>query len=403
MTNTMKKATVRELENLKGKKVFLRCDLNVPQNDDGSIADETRIVASLGTIRFLLDRGARVIAASHFGRPKNKDEFSLKVVFDRLVQLLEGYKLKFAPDCVGKEVEKMANNLKDGQLLLLENLRWYKEETANDADFAKKLSVLADYYVNDAFGAAHRAHASTHGITSYLPAVAGLLMEKEIKILGEAISNPRRPLTIVMGGKKVSDKIGVINGLLPVANNILVGGGMSYTFAKAHGGQIGNSLLDEGSLDYCRQLVKDAKARGVNLVLPSDSVVADRFSPDAHTMITPTGEIPNGWEGLDIGPKTVEDFKKYIAKSGTVIWNGPVGVSEFDRFANGTREIAHAIVSSGAVSIIGGGDAAAAVNSLGLADKFTHISTGGGASLEFLEGKVLPGVEALLDRDVKIK
>ena len=403
MTTITQKATVRELEHLKGKRVLLRCDLNVPQKKDGTIDDETRIVASVDTMQYLLDRGARVIVMAHLGRPTNKNELSLRPVFERIKELMTGTKVSFAPDCVGKEVEKLVGAMKDGELLVLENIRHYPEETKNDQEFAKKLASLADYYVNDAFGAAHRAHASTHAITTYLPSVAGLLMEREIKILGEAISNPRRPLTIIMGGKKVSDKMGVINGLLPVANNILIGGGMSYTFTVAHGGQVGNSIVDEPSIDYTKQVVIDAKERGVNLVLPVDSVVADKFSPDAHTMVTQTNKIPNGWEGLDIGPKTIEDFKKYISKSGTIIWNGPVGVSEFEKFANGTQQIAHAIIESGAVSIIGGGDAAAAVTRLGLADKFTHISTGGGASLEFLEGKNLPGVAVLLDKAVKIK
>jgi len=401
----MNKATIRELAGrVKGKRVFLRSDLNTPQDKEGNITDDTRIRASLDTIRYLADKGARIILSAHLGRPKSKadTQFTLKPIYERLCELLPQTKIFFAPDSIGPEVEKMVSNLGDGQILLLENIRFYKEESENDMAHAKKLASLADYYVNDAFGAAHRAHASTEGIAKFLPAVCGFLMEKEIKILGEAINNPRRPLTVIMGGKKVSDKMGVINGLLQVANNLLIGGGMSYTFAKAHGGEVGNSIVDESSIDYCKQVVKDAKARGVNMITAIDSVVADDFSNDAHTMVVPTNKIPAGWEGLDIGEKTINEFKKVIAKSGTVIWNGPLGVSEMPTFANGTTQIANAILDSGAVAIIGGGDAAAAVARMGIADRFTHISTGGGASLEFLEGKKLPGVEALLGKEVKI-
>lgn len=399
----MQKATVRELTNLKGKRIFLRADLNVPQDDQGKITSDKRIKASLDTIKYLLDKEARVILSSHLGRPKGRDEkLTLKPVFERLGELLPQTKIYFAKDCIGKEVEKQVEGLKNGELLLLENLRYYKEEEANDPEFAKKLGLLADYYVNDAFGAAHRAHASTEGITRYMPAVSGFLMEKEIKILGEAINNPKRPLTVILGGKKLADKIGVIDGVLKVANNIVIGGGMSYTFAKAFGGQIGNSICDDNLLEYCRKVTEEAKKRDVNLVLPIDSVVADDYSNDAHTMIVPTHEIPNGWEGLDIGPRTIEEFKKVIMQSGTVIWGGPLGVFEFDKFSNGMREIAHAVIDSGAVGILGGGDTASAAKKLGLADKFMHISTGGGATLEFLEGKKLPGVEALLDINAKI-
>jgi len=401
----MNKATIRELAGrLKAKRVFLRVDMNTPQDKDGNVTDDTRIRASLDTIRYLVDKGAKVILCAHLGRPKSKadKQFTLKPVYKRLCELMPNTKIAFAPDSIGPKVEAMISEMSDGHVLLLENIRFYEEEKKNDPAFAKKLANLADYYVNDAFGAAHRAHASTEGIAKYLPAVCGFLMEKEIKILGEAINNPRRPLTVIMGGKKVSDKMGVINGLLRVANNVLIGGGMSYTFAKAHGGEVGNSIVDNDSLDYCVQVVKDAKAKGITFVTAIDSVVADDFSNDAHIMVAPTNKIPAGWEGLDIGEKTIEEFKKVIAKSGTVIWNGPLGVSEMSNFANGTTQIANAILESGAVAIIGGGDAAAAVTRMGLADKFTHISTGGGASLEFLEGKKLPGVEALLGKDAKI-
>ena len=402
----MNKATVREIgEIVKGKRVFLRADLNVPFGKDGSIDDDKRIVASMETLRYLLDKGARVIMCSHLGRPKSKadTQYSLRPVYERLVELLPGVKLHFVGDSVGKDVDAAVAALKDGEVLLLENIRFYPEETANDLDFAKKLSSMVDYYVNDAFGAAHRAHASTEGITRFIPAVSGFLMEKEIKVLGEAIGKPRKPLLVIIGGKKVDTKIGVFNGLLDIAETILVGGGMTYTFVKANGGSIGNSILDEPSIDFCREVQVTAKKKGVNIVLPIDSVCADRLANDAHIQVYPSDQIPDGWEGFDIGPKTIEEFKKHIAKSGTVIWVGPVGVSEVEAFATGTREIAQAVVDSGAVSIIGGGDSASAITRMGMQDLYTHISTGGGASLEFLEGKKLPGVEALLGMEVRIK
>lgn len=387
----MNKATVRELVNLKGKRVFLRSDLNVPQDKAGNITDDSRIRESLDTIKFLLDKGAKVILCSHLGRPKGEDEsLSLKPVFDRLVELLPGYKLDF-------------KKAKDGQLLLLENIRFKKGEEKNCPELAKELAGMADYFVNDAFGAAHRAHASTEGIAKFLPAVAGFLMEREIKFLGEAISSPRRPLTLILGGKKIADKIGVINGMLERADNILIGGGMSYTFAAAFGGEIGNSIVNPDMFDYCRNIMVEAKKRGVNIVYALDSVCGDKFGDDAHTMVVDTDKIPKGWEGFDIGPKTIEKFKEIISKSCTVIWAGPLGVFEFEKFATGMKEIASAVIESGAVTIIGGGDSAAAVYKLGIGDKFTHISTGGGASVEFLEGKTLPGIEALLGRDVVIK
>ena len=402
----MEKATVREIgEIVKGKRVFLRADLNVPFNDDGTIADDKRIQASMATLRYLLDKGARVVMCSHLGRPKSKGDkqYSLAPVFARIQEILPDVKMKFASDSKGPEVEAQVAKLKEGEMLLLENIRFYKEETANDSKFAKELSNLADYYVNDAFGAAHRAHASTEGITKYIPAVAGFLMEKEIKILGEAIGNPRKPLLVIIGGKKVDTKIGVFTGLLDIAQTILIGGGMTYTFVKANGGQIGNSILDEPSIDFCREVQVKAKEKGVKIVLPHDSVCADRLSNDAHIQIYPSNQIPDGWEGFDIGPKTIEEFKKHIVKAGTVIWVGPVGVSEVEAFANGTKEIAQAVLDSGAVAIIGGGDSASAITRLGMADKYTHVSTGGGASLEFLEGKKLPGVEALLGMGARIK
>jgi len=393
----MEKATVREIGDIiKGKRVFLRSDLNVPFAKDGSIDDDKRIVASLPTLQYLLDKGARVIICSHLGRPKGKDKnLSLKPVFKRLQELLSGRKVYF-----DKEPEE---KLKDGEVLLLENIRFFEEETKNDIAFAKKLSAMADYYVNDAFGAAHRAHASTEGIARFIPAVSGFLMEQELKILGEAINNPRKPLLVIIGGKKVDTKIGVFNGLLDIAQTILVGGGMTYTFVKANGGSIGNSILDVPSLEFCKQVQLSAKKKGVQIVLPQDSVCADRLSNDAHIKIFPSDQIADGWEGFDIGPKTIEEFKKHIARAGTVIWVGPVGVSEVEAFANGTKEIAQAVVDSGAVSIIGGGDSASAITRMGMQELYTHISTGGGASLEFLEGKKLPGVEALIGKEVRIK
>ena len=401
----MEKSTVREIGDLKGKRVFLRADLNVPQDENGKITDDTRIRESLATLRFCVEKGARVILCSHLGRPKSKDdkEWSLKPVAVKLNELLHGVKVTLANDCIGEEVEKQVAELDDGQVLLLENIRFYKEETDNDTKFAKKLAKLADYYVNDAFGAAHRAHASTEGIAKFLPAVAGFLLEKEIKILGEAVNNPKRPLSVIIGGKKIADKIPVIDNLLKIADSIIIGGGMTYTFVKAQGGEIGNSIVDDSRVDYCRDVIKAAKEAGVKLLLSLDTVAADKFAPDANTKIVDVFKIPAGWEGLDIGPKTIENIKKTIKGSGTIIWCGPLGVSEFEIFANGTREIAKAITETSAVTIVGGGDSASAVVRLGFGDKFTHISTGGGASLELLEGKVLPGIAALNAMGVKIK
>ena len=401
----MEKSTVREIGELKGKRVFLRADLNVPQDDNGKITDDTRIRESLATLRFCIEKGARVVLCSHLGRPKSKEDkqWSLKPVAERLKELLKGVKVTLANDCIGTEVEKQVAALEDGQVLLLENIRFYKEETSNDPKFAKQLAGFADYYINDAFGAAHRAHASTEGITKFLPAVAGFLLEKEIKILGESVNNPKRPLTVIIGGKKIGDKIPVIDNLLKIADAIIIGGGMTYTFVKAQGGEIGNSIVDASKVDYCRDVIKAAKDAGVKLLLSLDTVAADNFAPDANTKIVDVYKIPEGWEGLDIGPKTIENMKKVIKDSGTIIWCGPLGVSEFEIFANGTREIAKAITDTKAVTIVGGGDSASAVVRLGYGDKFTHISTGGGASLELLEGKILPGVAALYDMGVKIK
>jgi 3-phosphoglycerate kinase len=397
----MEKATLRELNDIKGKRVFIRVDHNVPQDEGGQITDDTRIRESLGTIRYCLDKGARVILCTHLGRPKGKDKtFSLAPVAKALGKLLP-YKVIMANDCIGPEVEAQVASLKDGQILLLENIRFYAEETDNDPLFTGRLAGLADVYVNDAFGTAHRAHSSTEGIAHHLPAVAGLLMEKEIDILGKAILNPKRPLVVIIGGKKIADKMPVIDNLLNLANTIIIGGGMTYTFIKAQGGNVGNSIVDDNKIEYCKNVIKSAKERGINLLLTVDTVAADRFSNDANTQIVDIFSIPNGWEGLDIGPKTIAKIKDALKGSGTIIWNGTLGVNEFEKFIVGTREVAKAIgeaTKAGAITIVGGGDSAAAVAHLGLTDKFTHISTGGGASLEMLEGKILPGVAALNDR-----
>jgi len=401
----MEKATVKDLGNIKGKRIFLRADLNVPQDEKGNITDDTRIRESLATLNYCIEKGARVIMCSHLGRPKSKDDkvWSLKPVAERLSKLMPKVKITMAVDCIGSGVEKQVKALKDGEVLMLENIRFYKEETDNDPAFAKKLAKLADYFVNDAFGAAHRAHASTEGIAKYLPSVAGFLMEKEIRILGTAIKNPKRPLTVIIGGKKVADKIPVIDNLLNIAQTVIIGGGMTYTFIKAQGGKVGNSIVDDSRLDYCLNVIKTAKEKGIKLVLPVDTVAADKFAADANTKVVDVFKIPDGWEGLDLGPKSIENVKKAVKDSGTIIWGGPVGVFEFEKFANGTREVAKAITETKAVTIVGGGDSAAAVVGLGFGGKFTHISTGGGASLELLEGKTLPGVAALLDAGAKIK
>jgi phosphoglycerate kinase len=400
----MEKATIRNLKEVKDKVVFIRVDHNVPQNEKGEITDDTRIKESLDTIKYCVDKGAKIILCTHLGRPKSKadTQFTVKPVVDRLKKYLDGVKITMVNDCIGKTVEDAVKALKGGQIVYLENIRFYPEETANDEAFAKKLAALCDYYVNDAFGAAHRAHASTAGIAKFVPAVAGFLMEREVKILGEAVQNPKRPLTIIFGGKKIADKMGVMDNLLKIADNILVGGGMAYTFAKATGGSVGNSIVDNNSLDYCRGVLKTAKAKKVNLIVGMDCVAGDKFAADANTRVFDTANIRDGWEGLDIGPKTVEAFKKVIAKSKTIIWCGPLGVTEFDKFANGSKEIGNAMCASKAITIAGGGDTAFTVAKFGWAEKFTHLSTGGGASLELLEGKVLPGVAALCEvKDIK--
>ena len=396
------KKTVTDID-VKGKKVLCRCDFNVPQDKQtGAITDDKRIRAALPTLQYLLDQGAAVIACSHLGKPKGevKTALSLAPVAKRLEELL-GKPVIFAADVVGEDAAAKAAALQPGQIMLLENLRFEKGEEKNDPAFAKALADLAGadgVYVSDAFGTVHRAHASTAGVANYLPAVSGFLIQKELEIIGGALANPKRPLVAILGGSKVSSKIGVINNLLEIADTIIIGGGMAYTFSAAQGGKIGASMLEADWQDYAREMIAKAKGKGVKLLLPVDDVVADKFAADANHQVVPSGEIPEGWMGLDIGPKTVELYSAAVADAGTVIWNGPMGVFEFPAFANGTKAVAEALSKTDAITIVGGGDSAAAVEQLGYADKMTHISTGGGASLEFMEGKALPGVVCLLDK-----
>ncbi|MDI9441638.1 MAG: phosphoglycerate kinase [Firmicutes bacterium] len=393
----MAKKTIVDIEP-RGKRVLMRVDFNVPIQD-GAITDDKRIRAALPSIENLLERGGRVVLMSHLGRPKGKvvEELRLNLVAERLAELL-GKPVKKLDDCIGPEVEAAVNSLQDGEVALLENVRFYAEEEKNDPEFAAQLAKLGDIYVNDAFGTAHRAHASTEGVARYLPAVSGFLLEKELKFLGDAVEDPKRPFVAILGGAKVKDKISVIEALLTKVDTLIIGGGMAYTFFKAQGYEIGKSLLDEERLDFCLSVLEKAKEQGVELYLPVDIRVAKEFSPDAENKVVSVKEIPADWEGLDIGPETAKLFAGIVKEAGTVVWNGPMGVFEFEAFAQGTRAIAQALADSDAVSIIGGGDSAAAVEQMGLADKMTHVSTGGGASLEFLEGKVLPGVAALNDR-----
>lgn len=385
---------------LSGKKVLLRCDFNVPQDKTtGAITSDKRIVASLPTIRYLLEHGAAVIACSHLGKPKGtwKESLTLAPVAQRLSDLL-GMDVIFAKDIVGEDAKAKAAALQPGQLLLLENLRFDPREEKNDPEFAKALADMAELYVSDAFGTVHRAHASTAGVAAYLPAYAGLLVEKELSVMGKALDDPKRPFVAILGGAKVSDKIGVINNLLEKADTIIIGGGMAYTFLKAQGGEIGTSLLEADRLDYAREMIQKAADRKVRLLLPVDTAIGDTFAADCTRKVVPSMEIPADWMGLDIGPETIKLFSDAVKDAGTVVWNGPMGVFEFPNFAKGTIAVAQAMADSDAVTIVGGGDSAAAVEKLGFADKITHISTGGGASLEFLEGKELPGVACLLDK-----
>ena len=398
--NALNKKTIEDID-VAGKKVLVRCDFNVPLKD-GEITNDKRIVAALPTIKYLVAQGAKVILCSHLGRPKGeyKPEFSLAPVAKRLTEYL-GQDVKLAEDenVVGDNAKKMAAELKNGEVMLLENVRFRKEETKNEENFSKELASLAEVFVNDAFGTAHRAHCSTTGVAAYLPAVCGYLIQKEITFMGGALANPKRPLVAILGGAKVSDKIGVITNLLDKCDTLIVGGGMAYTFMKALGHHIGTSLLEEDQVENAGQMMKDAEAKGVKFLIPVDNKVGKEYDEHTEAMIVNSDEIPDGWMGLDIGPKTQILFADAIKGAGTVIWNGPMGVSEWDNFAAGTIAVAKAVADSGAISIVGGGDSVAAVTKLGFSDKMSHISTGGGASLEFLEGKELPGIAALMDKD----
>ena len=398
----MNKKTIRDIQ-VAGKRVLVRVDFNVPLDAEGHITDDTRIKAALPTIRYLLDQGAAVILMSHLGRPNGQvvDSMRLTPVAQRLSELL-GRPVQMAPDCVGPEVEALAKALQPGQVLLLENLRFHKEEEKNDPNFARQLASLGDIYVNDAFGTAHRAHASTEGITHYLPGVAGFLMEKEINFLGSALENPRRPFAAIIGGAKVSDKIAVLERLINMVDSLLIGGGMANTFLKAEGHEIGDSLFEESKLDVARELIMKAHQKGLEFLLPIDVVIADRFAPDANSKVVDHNEVPPGWRIMDIGPATIAVFRQALKGAETIVWNGTLGVAEMPAFAKGTNAIIETLVErtrEGATTIVGGGDSAAAVEQAGVAEEMTHVSTGGGASLEFLEGRVLPGVAALQDKE----
>ena len=394
----MSKKTVRDID-LKDKKVLVRCDFNVPMDENKKITDNTRIVAAIPTIKYLLENNCAIILCSHLGRPKGefKPEYSLAPVAEELSKLL-GKEVIMAKDVIGEDAKQKAANLKQGQIMLLENVRFHKEETDNSPEFAKELASMAQIYVNDEFGTAHRAHSSTAGVAAYLPAVSGFLIEKELKFLGNAINNPQRPFVAILGGAKVSDKIGVIDSLLDKVDTLMIGGGMAYTFFKAQGYEVGNSICELDKLDLAKQAMEKAKEKGVKLMLPVDTKIGKEFKPDTESKTVAWTEIPEGWEGFDIGEKTIKMFVDELQTAKTVVWNGPLGLFEFDQFAIGTNEIAKALSKIDATTIIGGGDSAAAVEKAGLADKMTHISTGGGASLEFLEGKKLPGIECLLDK-----
>lgn len=394
----MNKKTVRDID-IKGKKVLVRCDFNVPYDANRVITDNRRIVAALPTIKYLLENDCKVILCSHLGRPKGevKPEFSLDIVAKELSRLL-GQEVKLAGDVVGESAQKLTSEMKNGEVVLLENVRFEAGEEKNDPELSKKFASLVEVYVNDAFGTAHRAHSSTTGVADYLPAVSGFLIEKELNFLGDALENPERPFMAILGGKKVSDKIGVIEALLEKVDVLMIGGAMAYTFFKSMGYNVGNSICELDKLDLAKELMEKAKAKGVKLMLPVDTKIGKEFDPNTESKIVKCSEIPDGWEGYDIGSETIDLYIEELKKAKTVIWNGPVGLFEFDQFAVGTNSIAKALADIDAVKIIGGGDSAAAVEKAGLAEKFTHISTGGGASLEFLEGKKLPGIEALQDK-----
>lgn len=394
----MNKKTIEDVD-VKGKKVIVRVDFNVPLDENRNITDDKRIVGAFPTIKYLVDQGAKTILVSHLGRPKEgfEDKYSMKPTAVKLSELL-GKEVIMANDVIGPDAKAKAAALKDGEVLMLENVRFHKEETKNDPAFAKELASMAEVYVNDAFGTAHRAHASTAGLADYLPAVCGYLIQKEIEFMGKALSNPERPFVAILGGAKVSDKIAVIENLIDKVDTLIVGGGMAYTFFKAKGYNIGTSICEEDKVDLAKSLMEKAQAKGIKLLLPVDNAISKEFKNDAERQIVKSSNIIDEWMGMDIGTETIKQYSDEIKKAKTVIWNGPMGVFEFPNFANGTKEVARAVAESGAVSIIGGGDSAAAVEQLGFADKITHISTGGGASLEFLEGKVLPGIDVLMDK-----
>jgi phosphoglycerate kinase len=395
----LNKCSVTDLD-LRGKRVFCRVDFNVPINEDGSVGDDTRIVAALPTIRYIIEQGGRLILASHLGRPKGekKAEFSLAPVAPHLAKLL-GTPVAMAPDCIGPEVEQLVTNMGNGDVILLENMRFHPEEEQNEPEFCSRLAQLADVYVNDAFGTAHRAHASTEGVAHLLqPAAAGFLMAKELEYLGKALENPQRPFVAILGGAKVSDKIPVITNLLDKVDALLIGGGMAYTFLRAQGYEVGKSLLEQDQIELAASLLKQAKSKGVEIKLPLDHIVASEFSNSAAIQTATNSEFPPDYMGLDIGPETIAAYTEMVAGAATVVWNGPMGVFEMENFARGTMEMARALAQTNAVTIIGGGDSVAAVNKAGVSDAMTHISTGGGASLELLEGKTLPGVAALSDK-----
>lgn len=394
----MNKKTVKDID-VKGKKVLVRCDFNVPQDENGNITDTRRIVSSLPTIKYLIENGAKVILCSHLGRPKGevKKEFSLAPVAKELSKEL-GIEVKLANDIVGESAKSLTANMQEGEVVLLENVRFDAREEKNDPEMAKELAALAEIYVNDAFGTSHRAHASTAGVADYLPAVSGFLIEKEIDFMGNALENPKRPFVAILGGKKVSDKIGVINSLLEKVDTLMIGGAMAYTFFKAQGYEVGNSICELDKLDLANELMEKAKKNGVKLMLPVDTKLGKEFDKDTESKTVKYTEIPEGWEGFDIGEETIKLYKEELKNAKTIVWNGPLGLFEFDQFAIGTNEIAKTLAEVDAITIIGGGDSAAAIEKAGLADKMTHISTGGGASLEFLEGKKLPGIECLQDK-----
>ena len=395
----MAKKTIEDIQ-VEGKKVLVRVDFNVPLTEDGKVSDDKRIVAALPTIKYLLAHNAKVILCSHLGRPKGEVnlKYSLAPVGQRLAELLPDTRIWFAEDTIGESAKAAIADMKEGEIVLLENTRFHKEEEKNDPAFAKALADLADIFVSDAFGTVHRAHASTAGVANYIPAVAGYLIGKELGIMGKALENPERPFVAILGGAKVADKIGVIKNLLQKCDSLIIGGGMAYTFFKAMGYEIGTSLLDADSIELAKELMAEAKERKVNLLLPIDTVVATAYAPDAEHKTVPVDQIPAGWMGLDIGEKTIELFRKTIVEAKTVIWNGPMGVFEMPAFAVGTKAVAQACADCEGTTIVRGGDSASAVKKLGFADKITHISTGGGASLEFLEGKILPGVAVLNDK-----